>query len=123
VKQAASLATNAPAEHKLIESLAKMTIVQHYVVKSVFVDDPTRPKTALATSEVVNLTQPEPNGQREFSLVLSLSNSTRGWHVTDILFRSEEGAEVELKRFREANPSAFECEADQRSKSELVLVP
>ncbi len=105
-QRAALLAKGTPAESHQIESLPKLLNVQHLVVKSVYVDDPAKPTTALATSEAVKLTKKQPDGQRDGFLVLTLTMSEGDWWVTDIDFESEEGAEDELKNFREAHPNA-----------------
>ena len=104
---AALLAKGAPAESKQIESLPKQLNVQRLFIKSVYLNDPAKPTTALATSEAVKLTQKQPNGQRDGLLVLTLTMSEEGWCVTDIDFESEDGAEDELKRFLDANPKAM----------------
>jgi serine/threonine protein kinase len=108
VEQATSLAKGTPAERKQIESLPRLLNIQRLVIKSVYMNDPAKPTTALATSEAVKLTEKQPDGQRDGFLVLTLTMSDEGWLVTDIDFESEEGAEDELKRFREANPSAVD---------------
>jgi hypothetical protein len=102
------LAMGTPAERKQIESLPKQLNVQRLVIKSVYVNDPARPTTALATSEAVKLTEKQPDGQRDGFLVLTLTMSAEDWLVTDIDFESEESAEDEMKRFREAHPSAVD---------------
>lgn len=108
VDEAASLAKGIDAERDRIESIPRQLNVQRLVINSVHVNDPARPTTALATSEAVKLTEKQPDGQRDGFLVLTLTMSDEGWLVTDIDFESEEGAEDELKRFREANPSAVD---------------
>ena len=108
VAKAAALAKNAPADPKRIAEIPKQLNVKRLAIKSVYVHDPAKPVTALATSEAVKLTKKQPDGQRDGFLVLTLTMSDEGWSVTDIDFESEEGAEDELKRFREANPSAVD---------------
>ena len=108
VEQAASLAKGTPGKRNQIESLPKQLNVQRLVIKSVYVNDPAKPTKALATSEAVKLTEKQPDGQRDGFLVLTLTMSEEDWWVTDIDFESEDGAEDELKRFREANPSAVD---------------
>jgi hypothetical protein len=108
LEQATSLAKGTPAEPNQIESLPKQLNVQRLVIKSVFVDDPAKPTSALATSEAVKLVRSNPDGQRYGLLALRLNMSQQGWLVTDIDFESEEGVEDELKRFHEANPSAVD---------------
>ena len=106
VDRAASLAQGTPARRDQIESLPQQLNVQRLVIKSAYVNDPAKPKKALATSEALKLAKKQPDGQRDGFMVLTLTMSDEGWLVTDIDFESEEGAEDELKRFREANPSA-----------------
>jgi hypothetical protein len=50
-------------------------------------------------------------------MVLTLTMSDEGWLVTDIDFESEEGAEDELKRFREANPKSIDLPPLTRNSS------
>ena len=107
IDQAVSMAKNAPGDPKQIEGFSKQLNVQRLAMKSVYVNDPAKPVTALATSEVVKLTKKQPDGQRDGFLLLTLTMSDEGWFVTDIDFESEEGADDELKKFLEANPKSI----------------
>ncbi|TXT33299.1 MAG: hypothetical protein FD138_1915 [Planctomycetota bacterium] len=106
IEHAASLAQSTPAERNQIESLSRQLNVKRLAMKSVYVNDPAKPTTALATSEAVKLTKQQPNGQRDGVLVLTLTMTNDGWSVTDIDFESEESAEVELRRFLDAHRNA-----------------
>jgi serine/threonine protein kinase len=108
VEQAASFAKGTPAEREQIESLPNLLNVQRLTFKSVYINDPAKPTTAMATTEAVKLNEMEPDGRQEGCLLLTLKLSDAGWLVTDIDFESEESAEDELKQFREANPSAVD---------------
>jgi hypothetical protein len=107
VDQAASFAKGTPAVRNQIEAFSRQLNVQRLAMKSVYVNDPAKPVSALATSEVVKLTKKQPNGQRDGFLVLTLTKSDEGWFVTDIDFESEESADSELKKFLETNPDAI----------------
>ncbi len=120
---AALLAKGTPAESRHIESLPKQLNVQRLVIKSVYVNDPARPTTALATSEAVKLTKKQPDGQRDGFMVLTLTMSEEGWLVTDIDFESEESAEDELKRFREANPRSIDLPPLTRNSRRSGILP
>lgn len=104
---AASLAKNAPSDPKQIGDFSEQLNVQRLAMKSVYVNDPAKPVTALATSEAVKLTKKQPDGERDGFLVLTLTMSEEGWFVTDIDFESEEGADDELKKFLKANPKSI----------------
>ena len=107
VEQAASLAKGTPAVRNQIESIPRQLNVQRLAIQSVYVNDPTKPVTALATSEAVKLSKPNPDGQRDGFLLLTLTMREGGWFVTDIDFESEECADRELKKFLEANPKSI----------------
>ncbi|MEQ1824501.1 MAG: hypothetical protein ABL921_01075 [Pirellula sp.] len=107
IAHAASLATDAPADPKQIETFPRQLNVQRLAMKSVYVNDPTKPTKALATSEGVKLSKKQPNGQGDGFLVLALTMSEQGWLVIDIDFETEESAEGELQRFLDANPNAI----------------
>ena len=104
---AKSFAKGHPADPKQIETMARLLNRKRLAMKSVYVNDPATPTTALATSVAVKLEEKQPNGQRDGVLVLTLTMSGEGWFVTDIDFKSEEGAEIELKRFLKSYPRAI----------------
>ncbi len=109
VPQAAALAKNAPADPKHIAEIPEFLNVQRLKVQTVYVNDPANPTRALATSEAVRLDadHKQPDGQRDGFMLFTLERTDENWTVIDIDFESESGAEKELKRFLEANPSSI----------------
>ena len=75
----------------------------------VYVNDPAKPVRASETSLAVKLDEEHknPDGRRDGFLVLTLDLSDDKWFVIDIDFESESGAEMERKKFIQANPNSF----------------
>ena len=73
-------------------------------------NDPAKPTRALATSEAVRLDEEHknPDGRCDDFLVCTLESEDGNWSVIDFDFESEFGAEKELRRFLEANPSSID---------------
>ena len=105
VAKAAALAKNAPADPKRIAEIPEFLNVQRLKIQTVYVNDPTKPARALATSEAVKLVEEhkQPDGQRDGFMVFTLESKDGNWTVVDIDFESESRAEKKLKQFLEAN--------------------
>jgi len=109
VAKAAALAKNAPADPKRIAEIPEFLNVQRLKIQTVYVNDPTKPTLALATSEAVKLDEEHqnPDGQRDGFMVFTLESKDGNWLVIDIDFELASGSEKELKRFLEANPGSI----------------
>ena len=82
--------------------------VQRLAMKSVYVNEPAEPVTAMAISEAVKLAEQRPDGQRDGIFVLTLTMSEEGWFVSDyFLDESAESADHTLKKYLEANPKSI----------------
>ena len=105
VAKAAALSKNALADPKHIAVIPEFLNVQRLKIQTVYINDPTKPSRALATSEAVKLDEDhkQPDGQRDGFMVFTLESRDGNWFVIDIDFESESGSEKELKRFLEAN--------------------
>ncbi|MFN0054749.1 MAG: WD40 repeat domain-containing protein [Planctomycetales bacterium] len=115
---AAILASDSEYAQSLTENLSRnhmtdfanalsLERIERLAMKSVYVNDPTKPLTALAASEAVKLTLQQPHVQLDGVLMLPLTMSKEGWLVKDIGFESKDGAGDELKKFLEANPKSI----------------
>jgi len=109
VAKAAALSKNAPADPKRIAEIPEFLNVQRLKIQTVYVNDPTKPTRALATSEAVKLEadHKQPDGQRDGFMVFTLEKADGNWFVIGIDFKSESGAEKHLKGFLEANPGSI----------------
>lgn len=102
--KAAGVARNSPGSARQIEEFAENLNVKRLAIEWVYVSDNAKSGAALAISESVTLTDPNPDGQDTGVLVFTLVRSKDAWYVNDIDFESEKGAEDEMKRFFRQHP-------------------
>ena len=109
VAQASALAKNSPADPKRIRELPEFLNVQRLKIETVYINDPTKPTQALATSVAIKLEEKHknPDGRRDGFLVFTLELTDEKWFVIDIDFQTESGAEKELNKFLKANPNSI----------------
>ncbi len=109
VAKAASLAKNSPADPKRIRELPEFLNVQRLKIEKVYINDPSKPTQALATSVAVKLGEEHknPDGRRDGFIVFTLELSDDKWFVIDIDIKTESGAEKELNEFLRSNPNSI----------------
>lgn len=109
IGNAVSLAKNSPADPKRIRELPEFLNVQRLKIETVYINDPSKPTQALATSVAVKLGEEHknPDGRRDGFMVFTLEFTDDKWFVIDVDFESESGAEKELNKFLKANPNSI----------------